>query len=211
MKAHNRTWAGEHIPEWRDAQAPDLVAGRTTGRLRGCSWCGSMHPADLAAAIRAGATGSWADFKYGWPHKWYVDGVPNPHAGMLESRMGASHAVPVCPMSGMACIHGAQSFDRPSCVCMKGDTLSVVEGHASGVAVERAPAGFCSVTGAPQHTWRRKGEPAAARTWGKFYTEHLQDATPEDRETIERAMGINFNFASGDKVSWARFVGETME
>lgn len=38
-------------------------------------------------------------------------------------------------------------------------------------------------------------------TWGKFYTIHLQDATPEDRKVIERHLGIHFEF-NGDSVSW---------
>lgn len=74
---------------WDDARPPNLESGddkQTTGRLRSCAYCGSMHPADVAAAIRAGATGEWADRKYGWPHKAYFHGIPNPHAGLMESR-----------------------------------------------------------------------------------------------------------------------------
>lgn len=75
---------------WRPETPPDVEAGQTSGRLRACQYCGSMHPADVAAAIRAGAKGNWADFKYGWPHKAYFDGIPNPHAGMLEVRAFSS-------------------------------------------------------------------------------------------------------------------------
>jgi hypothetical protein len=79
-----------------DAVAPDIESGdekRFAGRLRSCAYCGSMHPADVVAAIKAGAVGSWAYMKYGWPHKSYFDGVPNPHAGMLESLSGANYKV----------------------------------------------------------------------------------------------------------------------
>lgn len=38
----------------------------------------------------------------------------------------------------------------------------------------------------------------------KFYTEHLQDANPEDRKVIERAMGLNFTFEGG-RVAWVPF------
>lgn len=82
------------VTGWRDAEAPVWPADderRTTGRLRACDYCGSMHPADVAAAIVAGATGEFADWKYGWPHKTYFDGIPNPHVGMIESRAGNSH------------------------------------------------------------------------------------------------------------------------
>lgn len=55
--------------------------------FRRCSFCGSIHPDDLAAepAWRA----HWADRKYGWPHKFYVD-VPN-RAPEAEFVLGASH------------------------------------------------------------------------------------------------------------------------
>lgn len=37
---------------------------------RTCSYCGSIHPEDLAA--EAAWSAEWADPKYGWPHKFYV-------------------------------------------------------------------------------------------------------------------------------------------
>lgn len=40
-----------------------------------CTYCGSIKPEDLAAL--PGFLAEWADRKYGWPHKFYVD-VPNP-------------------------------------------------------------------------------------------------------------------------------------
>ena len=44
---------------------------------RTCSYCGSMHPEDLLEALENGAKLSGSDWKYGWPHKFYID-VPNP-------------------------------------------------------------------------------------------------------------------------------------
>jgi len=111
VKAHAHTYMGNYGPAtWNPA---------TSDRAQRCSWCGSMHPHDLAEALRAGtAKGHWADFKYGWPHKFYVDGVP----------------------------------------------MSI-----------------------------------------KFYTEHLQDAEPEDRVVIERAMGLSFHFDEKGGVRWEPF------
>lgn len=44
-----------------------------------CGYCGSMDPVELAELINAGkAKMSGSDWKYGWPHKFYVD-VSNPH------------------------------------------------------------------------------------------------------------------------------------
>lgn len=189
--------------EWREPRAPDLASGDgnlTTGRLRSCGYCGSMHPADLAVALKSGATAHWADFKYGWPHKIYVEGIPNPHAGMLESRMGASHALPVCPKTGAACEQGEQSFGWAKCECMKAATPTEAT-HGTSKMV-RMQSGFSRETGAPEYTWKHAGEPARATTDGKFYTVHLQDATEEDRAVIEAAMGLTFSFEQGGRVSW---------
>ncbi|MDR6381815.1 hypothetical protein [Paraburkholderia caribensis] len=170
MNHFGQSQYSDGLVPWFDAEAPNLDAGRTTGRLRACGYCGSMHPADVAAAIRAGAKGHWADFKYGWPHKAYFDGIPNPHAGMLESRCSCSHPK-------------QEEVDAGKWV--------------------RSPTGmFDQSTGKPTFTWREPGKPAAQTTYGKFYTEHLQDATPEDRATIEQHLGLSFEFSEDGRVSW---------
>lgn len=202
MKAHQHLGDRTPVGAWRDATPPDLEAGRTTGRLRSCNYCGSMHPADLAVSIRSGAKVEWSDQKYGWPHKAYVDGIPNPHAGLLESRMSTSHAEPVCPKTGKVCESGRQSFSHPECACMKAG--EPMEGLYGSRRVVRVPNGFSAVTGAAAFEWREEGQPADATTHGKFYTEHLQDADPEDREVIERAMGITFTFEASGRVTWSR-------
>lgn len=44
-----------------------------------CGYCGSMDPVELSELIEAGkATMSGSDWKYGWPHKFYVK-IVNPH------------------------------------------------------------------------------------------------------------------------------------
>ncbi len=53
---------------WRDGD------DRSGQHFRTCSFCGSIHPADLAAEAVWEAV--WADRKYGWPHKFYAD-LPN--------------------------------------------------------------------------------------------------------------------------------------
>lgn len=55
-------------PVWREANEHGF---------RTCSFCGSIHPEDLLRALEAGATLECADWKYGWPHKFYVRGVPS--------------------------------------------------------------------------------------------------------------------------------------
>lgn len=56
---------------------------------RECDYCGSMHAGDLLELLRApgvAITMEVADWKYGWPHKVYVSGVPNPLAGVPTVR-----------------------------------------------------------------------------------------------------------------------------
>lgn len=163
-----RQFYPDGLAPWRDATPPDVMAGKSTGSLRSCQFCGSMHPADLAAAIKAGATVEWADWKYGWPHKLYVNGVPNPHAGLDEARMTSNRD-----------FDGATRIALPRYSELTGKR---VEDYVNFVKVEKA----------------------AATTWGKFYTVHLQDAAPEDREVIERAMGLRFTFES-HLVKWEKF------
>ena len=57
--------------------------------FRTCSYCGSIHPEDLLTALSQGATLGGSDWKYGWPHKFYIHGIPNPIAGQ-EVKVGES-------------------------------------------------------------------------------------------------------------------------
>lgn len=59
--------------------------------FRTCSYCGSIHPQDLLRVLAAGALMHGADWKYGWPHKFYIEDVPNKVAGE-ERRMGGVYA-----------------------------------------------------------------------------------------------------------------------
>jgi hypothetical protein len=160
---------------WREAEAPDMSnARKTTGRLRGCGYCGSMHPTDLAAAIKGGAKGSFADQKYGWPHKAYFDDVPNPHAGMLESRSSTSRPTP-------------EELESGKYIPVPGDF--VVVDQQTGRS-ERKMEYYAAPT------------PAGSKTYGKFYSVHLLDATPEEKDIIERHLGLRFTFTDDGKVGW---------
>lgn len=57
--------------EWRPAASRGF---------RSCSFCGCIHPEDLIKALEEGATLEAADWKYGWPHKFYVSGGKVGHA-----------------------------------------------------------------------------------------------------------------------------------
>lgn len=79
MLAHSRDpWAQFGQLTWRTSWA-ERTPHRD--RLRRCSYCGSVHPEDLLDALNKWARLRFADWKYGWPHKFYVEGVPNELAG----------------------------------------------------------------------------------------------------------------------------------
>jgi len=162
-----RQWPDGLVP-WTAEQPPILTGDIhevSIGRLRGCAYCGSMHPTDAANAIRNGAIVEWADRKYSWPHKIYLTNVPNPFAGQLESRASANYEDSKYPRK----VH---SF-------------------------------YNTNTGEPEYTYKEEGRPASATTDGKFYSVHLQDATPDDRDVIEKAMGLKFEFMDdGQSVRW---------
>lgn len=40
---------------------------------RHCSHCGSIHPEDLMLVLKSGAKLRGSDWKYGWPHKFYIE------------------------------------------------------------------------------------------------------------------------------------------
>lgn len=134
--------------DWSRPRSPAEDTSKTMRTARefwGCGYCGSMHPSELAWVLENGAHVHWADFKYGWPHKVYVDNAPNRYAGQLEIRQWGP-------------------------------------GDKAGPEV-----------------------PARSTAHAKFYTLHLQEATPEEREVIERAMGLRFAFEAG-AIRWRRYV-----
>jgi hypothetical protein len=72
---------------WR----PPKVSEPEWGLFRTCWYCGSIHPEDLYRYMRAHVVRlETTDLKYGWPHKFYVKGIPNELAGQ-QVRIGTRH------------------------------------------------------------------------------------------------------------------------
>jgi hypothetical protein len=40
--------------------------------FRTCSYCGCIHPDDLIRVVAEGKVMGGSDWKYGWPHKFYI-------------------------------------------------------------------------------------------------------------------------------------------
>lgn len=57
-----------------------------------CSYCGSIYPADAARLLKVtGTQFSGADWKYGWPHKFYIEPVnPDPKEEAVGWESGPS-------------------------------------------------------------------------------------------------------------------------
>ncbi len=58
---------------------------------RTCAYCGSIHPQDLLTVLKAGGRMHGSDWKYGFPHKMYVD-VPNARGGEITEVGSTSHS-----------------------------------------------------------------------------------------------------------------------
>lgn len=130
IKAH----AGELLMpnfevEWRPPQLEREPYGET---FRSCSYCGSIHPEDLVTLLEAGAKASGADWKYGWPHKFYVDNIPNPHAGK-PVEMGSRSADADTP--------GA--VWKPTCGHADCTVRTSSHGYWNVPTIEPAPATMC--------------------------------------------------------------------
>jgi len=91
---HGSDWQAQRIgsnrdvfvwrPPMRRGNEGLIDAGRT------CGYCGSLHPEDLLRVLADEKTEiGGADWKYGWPHKFYIN-VPNPEADLVV-KIGGSY------------------------------------------------------------------------------------------------------------------------
>lgn len=104
---HERQYPDYDVSRWEPARVTtetvevngeEVLADNWSQPFRTCRYCGSIHPVDLLEIwkrdefervhVVSMPTGpltmtnvEWADFKYGYPHKLYVRGIPNPNAG----------------------------------------------------------------------------------------------------------------------------------
>ena len=80
--------ASDEAPEGTPASSYDE-------NYRTCSYCGSMHPENLTLVLLGTPPAhlGGADWKYGWPHKFYIDNIPNPAVGLPASSGGESGPV----------------------------------------------------------------------------------------------------------------------
>lgn len=112
-----------------------------------CSYCGSFTIADTIKFFQTpGVEYSGADWKYGWPHKFYINRIPcEPYSRVVSSTWQ----------------NGKQT-----------DIKRETSNHR----------------------------------WGKFYSEHMIDATPEQLEQwntiVTPKLGVSFSIKD-DKLYWS--------
>lgn len=136
--------------------------------FRTCSYCGSIHPEDLVKAIAAGAKLGGSDWKYGWPHKFYISEIPNPNAGKLVCRISGSGPLPLT------------DADRSRFVAPPGGRVEF--GEDDSLHIKRWTA--------------QVFEPDGPTTHGKWYNDHLMDLSDEAfaivAPLLEQHAGIRF-------------------
>jgi hypothetical protein len=149
-----------------------------------CAWCGSIHPDDLIEARRSKKLPNgtrWADQKYGWPHKFYVD---------IADVKGELHW-----LGGWS---GGLEPPTDEEVRARGYTPIAALTEAERTACEKSVLDLS----------RYHGVQVGRRAWhhAKFYTAHLNDDRIEDGTKIEiaRLCGLRFEFEDG-RVRWRAF------
>jgi hypothetical protein len=150
--------------------------------FRTCFYCGSIHPEDLLKALDAGGKLGGSDWKYGWPHKFYVD-VPNPEPDRLFEMGGETRWT-----------------DNPCPRCC--DAAGAVKPEYASPEVDRC--GSCY-----GHRKERVHTPHMSTRetlHAKWYNEHLQDEgyDPEAFDAVvvalEKHAGIRFDLVPDPKI-----------
>lgn len=154
--------------------------------FRRCSFCGSISPEDLVAepAWRA----EWADQKYGWPHKFYVD-IPNRQPDQLF-------------------VVSVTWSDQPPKPLIKGqEWIPVGELSAEQLVVAQRDRNLEPTSDGRMPTYLSFSTRPAHHA--KFYSIHLRDAelAGSVKETIERISGAEFDFLDDGRVAWRRAGG----
>lgn len=158
--------------------------------FRTCSYCGSIHPEDLLEALKAGATLGGADWKYGWPHKFYVEKIPNPNVGQPVSRTSTY-------------------IDGPEPTEKERDSMERWA-QKSGSELRVVQDGFSSNDGKPRYQLK-VFEPDGPTTHAKWYNTHLSDLSPEAfaemAPLLQQLTGIRFVMEEGKLMFGAPRVG----
>ena len=123
--------------------------------FRTCDFCGSIHPQDLVRYLRAGARLRQADPKYGYIHKYYVEGIPTALPIGERIKIGSTSR-PLVPA------------DDEKLLAEQGGTFEQVNMMLRRVHI-------------PAYSTVQAGQTAHA----KFYTDHLTDEGYDEEALAE--------------------------
>lgn len=126
---------------------------------------------------------SWADRKYGWPHKFYVEGLKPRDPSMLHCISSSNHS----PDEGSFGRMGLQWHKVSEC---------------PPELIEAARAGGMGYSAENKDGWLGFGPRQTLHA--KFYSTHLADPAVSDevKEKIYQASGLRFTFTEDGRVSW---------
>lgn len=162
--------------------------GRHGEHFRRCSYCGSIHPDDLVAEPSWRA--DWADRKYGYPHKFYVEIVNRDPERLYV--IGSTNHIPE---------PGALGYKGWKLVAdLSGDDLAALDRDYPPELSKYRPTGTVQLGPRPTH-------------FGKFYTMHLADpaVSQETKDEIARVSGLKFTFLDDGRIGWESVPTETSD
>lgn len=161
---HQHRWA------WRDPFRGE--------HFKRCSWCGSMNPEELI--FEKNARIGWADYKYGWPHKFYIDVLnrdPERPFCVGSASRGSSTAID----QGYIAWEDLTDAQRQTVI-------------DSGMGREN-----------DEYTMSRTYKFGPKRHhFGKFYTVHLKDPAISDavKDQVQRMSGLRLIWLDDGRVRW---------
>lgn len=143
--------------------------------FRRCSFCGSIHPEDLVN--EQGWVPEWADRKYGYPHKFYVN---------LSNR------------------DPERLFHVSTLYGEKGE---VEKGYISSSDLSPRQVEAVKETGYEPEEGKFYRFGTRTTHFAKFYTDHYMDPdlSAATTEEIMRRSGIKFSLSPEGKLSWEAF------
>lgn len=176
---HDGDYHAQHFGQqvWRPKNEKLHPSNDCAMVFRTCSYCGSIHPEDLVDALKAGATLGGSDWKYGWPHKFYVDKIPNPNVGNRVSRESGSR--------------GATTEEERAAI----DKPHIDRGHEVEWTNEGGRWSY------------KVYSPDGPTTHAKWYNEHLKDLSAEAfanlAPLLEQHAGIKFERGDDGRIKYS--------
>lgn len=195
---HDTDWEAQRYADsdlnvgWRSPTRSEGSPYEPTYRT--CWFCGSIHPEDLWHLLTDGAPIEVhrADRKYGWPHKFYIEGIPNPIAGDM-AEMGFRSMGKRPRLDELSQEYNKNPQEREAT-----DDEMFAAGWKIRTVVttelERDDGGEREVRRHEQVSYRLPLRAAAPGTMqAKWYNQHLLDLLLTDEQTFKRFAQVLFD------------------